>query len=158
MNVLATTSRMFTTWSACGDTTSNAGRDESPTARARNGTYVPSVVSAARMSFRPSQRSIRSSPERRKSSSDPAISSGAWLSSTQKLTLNVCERSRLHSRAEFFKAKSDAALNRAKGQSGCVGDLVVGLAADECATNQVGLTRRQALDQPPQELTASSRG
>src|ERR1051326_3325215 len=158
MNVLATTSRRCATLSSRGAITSNAAAATSPTARARNGTYVPSAVRAARMSCRPSQRSIRSSPERRNSSSEPAMSSGVWPSLTQKLTGNVCERSGAHADAQFFEAKADAAFNRPQGQAGCVGDLLMRLAADEGTTNQVGLTRRQAVHQAPQQLCAAGRG
>src|SRR5579864_430420 len=132
----------------------NAGDRGFALARATNGAQPYSGTNATRMRLVPSQRSIRSSPERRNSSSEPPISSCLCASSTVKLTGNVCERSRPHPGAEFFEPKADTALNRAERQSGCIGDFLVRLAADERAADQVCLARRQAIYELPQQLGA----
>src|SRR5438067_447386 len=105
------------------------------------------------MRRRPSHRSIRSSPERRNNSSEPATSTCS-ASSTRNSTLNAEERSGSQAATQFLQSQPDATLNRTERQSGCVGDFLVRLTADECAPYQVGLGRRQRIHKAPQELAA----
>src|SRR6266571_5572535 len=135
--------------------TSNAGVATSPMAEATNGTQVPPVASA-RTRRTPSHRSIRSSPERWNSASEPAMSSGAG-SSTRKLasTVNATQRSGPHGAAQLVQAEADATLDGPQRQAGGAGDLLVRLAAHIGTPNQVGLARWQGIDQLPQRPVPS---
>src|SRR3954447_5584480 len=86
------------------------------------------------------------------------MSSGASWSETRKLTVNVCERSRPHTASQFFERQPNPTLDRAERQAGVVRDLVVGLATDKGAPNQVGLAGREPIDKLPEQLCPRRRG
>src|SRR5260221_8243128 len=100
----------------------------------------------ARTSRTPSQRSIRSSPERLNSSSEPAMSSGAGRPTRNLVSkVNATQRSGPHGVAQFVQPQADATLDRPQRQAGLAGDLLVRLTADIRAPNQVGVTQRQSV-------------
>src|SRR5207244_6997677 len=102
----------------------------------------------ARMRRTPSQRSIRSSPERRNNSSEPATSTCS-ANSTRNSTLNAEERSCSQAATQFLQSQPDATLNRTEWQSGCIGDFLMRLTADKCTPYQVCLARRQPIHKAP---------
>src|SRR5215813_6418946 len=82
-NIVRTVCSTAGAWVACATVTSRAGVSTVPTTVPMNGTTV-SATRVVRTRTRPSQRSIPSSPVRRKISSDAGISRGAGNS-----TVNV---------------------------------------------------------------------
>src|SRR6185503_4992155 len=99
------------------------GSATEPPAVATKGTHT-SPTGTARTRRCPSQRSIRSSPDRLNSANEPPISSGARRS-TRSSTFTEGQRSALHRTAQFVQPQPDAALDRAQRQARLVGDLLV---------------------------------
>src|SRR5579859_5868928 len=127
--------------------TSNPGVAVSPIAVATNGTQTP-FTEIARIRWDPSHRSIRSSPERRNSSSEPAMSSGAARSTRNgRSALTATQRSVPQCAPQLVKAQADPTLHRPQRQTGLAGDLLVRLAADVRAPDQVRLRRRERVDE-----------
>ena len=58
---------------------------------------------------------------------------------------------------QFVQSQPDATLNRAERQSGCIGNLLMRLAADKGATDQISLAGWQAIDELPEQLVAVGR-
>src|SRR6267143_5987308 len=119
--------------------TSKPGVSTSPMAVATNGTQSVRVASA-RTRRTPSHRSIRSSPERRNSSSELAMSSGAGRSTRNLVsTVNATQRSGPQRAAQLVQTQADATLDGSQGKACFAGDLLVRLAADVGAPDQVRL-------------------
>src|SRR6266567_7008410 len=153
MNVSATTRLTGSTCDGDSTRTEKCGLSGAPPVRATNGIHVSGAIGTARISLWPSQRSIRSSPERRNSSRELATSSGAGCG-TSSSTVNVRERIASESAAELIQTQSDTTFDSAEGQTRLVGDLLVRLVAHERAPNEIRLAWRQLVHKSPQELAA----